>query len=650
MLRRSRCLQAFFPVFVFLAIVLGVSVSVFADEQPIIQTVPSKWIHPRNFTRPAIDDAPAPGQDFRWLLSDRQINPAVDEVFFHETRQAINAAGADACAHISVNFDPSCQSLTLHWVRVWRGLKKIERLDPARVHVGALGADVPESLLYPGKVAYLVLDDVKPGDIVDYACSIEGSNPMLAGKFAAAVPLQFQQPVGLAVTRLVWPAGRRFYIKNHLTDLKPTVLRGSNSLEYYWAATNAPAWRVEALTPSWYDPRPWVQLSEFQKWPEVKAWAIGLFNSTNAASPELARKIYEWKQIVDPEARVIAALRFVQEEIRNLGPDDAAPGLALATPSAAFARRTADNKEKALLLVAMLRSLKIDAWPVLVNSLMRQELAELQPSSTLFNHVIVQVTLNGQTYWLDPSASYERGRLATRSWPNYAWGLVLNPTSTGLTAIPPCPVQALTTVNEYVTLGKLNNRTTIKVVTVAEGADADRLRRRFATTPHDLLQREKLGEYASRYPSVHTTAPLDYSDDEDKNRIETTESYAIDGIWMHVGDELNYRARIFAVNVDDALVKADPARTMPMALPFPVHQIFHAEMALSSNLPTDPANVTYRDPAFFFQRTSSVAGAMLYVNYEYRSLADAVMPEALANYAKDVGGATDALGYTILGF
>ncbi len=243
--RRHCCLLAFLPVFVFLAFDIGSAMSVLADEQPVVQTAPSRWIHPRNFARPAIDAAPAPGQGYWWLLSDRQINPAVDEVFYHEVRQAITSAGADACAHISMNFDPSRQSLTLHWITVWRGLKKFERLDPARVHVGAVGAEAPESLLHPGKIASLALDDVRPGDIVDYAYSIEGGNPMLAGKFTAIVPLQFQQPVGLAVTRLVWPANRRFCIKNHATDLKPTVLRGANGLEFSWAATNPPALRVE---------------------------------------------------------------------------------------------------------------------------------------------------------------------------------------------------------------------------------------------------------------------------------------------------------------------------------------------------------------------------------------------------------------------
>ena len=74
-----------------------------------------------------------------------------------------------------------------------------------------------------------------------------------------------------------------------------------------------------AVLPTWYDPFPWVQLSEFQKWSDVNQLALGLFTNTAPPSSELTRKINEWKRLPDPEQRVLAALRFVQDEIRESG-------------------------------------------------------------------------------------------------------------------------------------------------------------------------------------------------------------------------------------------------------------------------------------------------------------------------------------------
>src|SRR5580700_8018030 len=128
---------------------------------------PSKWVKPLTFNRPKADDTVDPSQAFRWLLSDRQINAENDEEFVHEVRQTLTSAGVQYGSHILINYDPTCQSLTFHWARLWRGTNKLDRLDPAQVHVSQAGLDTEEFLFSSRKTAFLVLDDVRVGDIVD---------------------------------------------------------------------------------------------------------------------------------------------------------------------------------------------------------------------------------------------------------------------------------------------------------------------------------------------------------------------------------------------------------------------------------------------------------------------------------------------------
>jgi hypothetical protein len=619
-----------------------------AEGVPAVQP-PSQWVTPRPFDRPLANDSVDPSQDYRWLLSDRQINAQNDEEFVHEVRQPLTAAGIQYASRVLINYDPVCQSLTFHWARLWRGTNKLDRLDPARMRVNEAGRDAKEWLFGSAKTALLPLDDVRVGDIVDYAYSIEGKNPALGGKFCDAVQLQFKQPVDRVVARLVWPYGRRLYLTNHLTSIQPTTSRKTNVVEFTWDVRQAPGLRLEPMTPAWYDPYPWVQLSEFQRWSDINRWALRLFTTTNAPSPELARKINQWKQLPDPADRVMAALRLVQEEIRSPGAEDSSIGYEPAQPSVVFARRFGDGKDKSFLLVAMLRALQIEAFPFLVHDHRGQELAELLPSPILFNRVIVQVNLGGQSYWLDPAAAYERGLLRLRSWPSYGWGLMVGPAVSGLTPIAPCPVQPMTTMTEYLNVGGFNNESTAKIVTVAEGPDANRLRQRLATTPREDLERENLNAFATFYPFIRRTAPLLYSDDEQQNRIETTEFYAMERIWSRLADESYYHLRIYAWNVDGALVKpAASFRTMPLAVRYPVHQIFHAEVNVSA-LPVDPVNVTIDRPAFYFRRTAAIIRDKLVLNYEYRSWTDAVAPYAVPAYVRDQNSIAEALGYTVLG-
>jgi len=620
-----------------------------ADLGPLAQP-PSKWVVPRSFDRPLADEVVDPSQNYRWLLLDRQINAQNDEEFVHQARQPLNSAGVQDSSHVLINYDPTCQSLTFHWARLWRGTNKLDRLDLSKLHVSPAAFDTDDLLFSSAKTAFLMLDDVREGDIVDYAYTIEGTNPALGGKFSDSVQLQFREPVARDVTRLIWPSSRRLYFKDHLTEMQPTISRKSNVVEYVWDVRHAAGLRLEPQTPIWYDPYPWVQLSEFQKWSDVSRWALRLFTTTNAPSPELTQKINEWKQLPEPADRVLAALRFVQEDVRLLGKEDEPAGYEPAQPSVVFARRFGDCKDKSFLLVTVLRALKIEAFPVLVNDHRRQELAELQPSPKLFNHIVVEVNVGGQNYWLDTTTTYERGELALRLWPAYGWGLKVGPGVTELTAIPPCPVETKTTVREYLDVGVLTNPSTVKIVTVAEGLDADRLREHFSTTPRDDIERDNLNAYAKIYPFMSRTAPMLYSDDEQQNRIETTEFYSIENMWSKQADEPYFHCRIYSVNVEDALVKPAAAfRTMPLGVRHPLHQIFHAEVSVLTIWPINPSTTTIVNPAFSFQRLVNIVGGKLVLDCEYRSWTDALAPDAVPGYVHDLDSATDALGYTVIG-
>jgi len=611
---------------------------------------PSKWVIPRSFARPSASAPVDPSQDYLWLLSDRQINVQTDEEFVHVAHQPLTLAGVQYGSHIMIKYDPTCEVVTFHWARLWRGTNQLNRLDPAKIRLSQAGLDTENLLFSSQKTALVLLDDVRIGDIVDYAYTITGSNPALDGRFAGRVQLQFRQPVERAMTRLLWPASRRLYMKDHLATLQPTTVRKGSLTEFTWDLRSVPALHPELPMPVWYDPFPSVQLSEFRTWADVNRWALRLFTNTNALSPELTRQINAWKKLPAPADRVLAALRFVQEEIRYLGMEDGAAGYEPSLPSDVFARRFGDCKDKTLLLVTILRAFKMEAFPVLVNSRRRQELAELQPSPTLFDHAIVQLNLEGQSFWLDPTATYERGYLTERCWPNYGCGLRVGPAVTTLTPIPPCPVEPKTTVTEFLNVGDLNRESTVRIVTVAEGPDANRLREHFATTPREDIERENLNAYARLYPRIRRAAPLLYGDDEQQNRIQTTESYAVSGMWSRLPDETYYHCRIYSVNVDDALVKPEVSlRSMPLGVNYPVHQVFRAELLLPPSWPLTASTITIRNPAFFFQRTVGFNNGKMFLGYEYRSWSDAVAPGDVPAYLRDLDSATDALGFTVTG-
>jgi transglutaminase-like putative cysteine protease len=606
---------------------------------------PPKWVTPIPFDARAKLDAVDPSQEMRWILKDRQINAQDNEVFHHEVRQVLTLAGLNNGSHISIDYDPSYQLLTFHWVKIWRGINALNRLDIDKIQVSQHGLDA-DDLLFSDEKSALLLLDVRVGDIIDYAYTLQGGNPVFAGRFSGGVEAQSNHPIERMTTRLLWPAARLLYVKNHRTDIKYAAVRKGDLIEFTWNLRKVRAWRNEPPLPIWYQPLPWVQLSEFQKWSDVNQLTLGLFTNAAPLSSELTQKINEWKRLPGREGRMLAALRFVQDEIRYLGIESGISGYMPAIPSTVFARRFGDCKDKTLLLVTILRALGIEAHPTLVNTRLRQTVSKLHPSATVFNHAITQVSMNGRNYWLDATANYERGPLAVRSWPNYGYGLVVRPGTTALTPIAPSPVLPRTTVTQYIHLGRWNQESELKVVTVAEGPDAKELREEYATTPRAEIERADLNYYAAFYPDIAQAAPLIYTDDEQQNKIEVDEFYSVRKIWSHLTGRTF--CQIYPENIESAMRRpAVSLRTMPLGVAHPRHQIFRAEVIVPRLELIKPNDQTIENPAFYFHRVASIAEGKLLLEFEYRSLADAVQPEAVPTYMRQLDSAKELMGYIV---
>jgi hypothetical protein len=144
------------------------------------------------------------------------------------------------------------------------------------------------------------------------------------------------------------------------------------------------------------------------------------------------------------------------------------------------------------------------------------------------------------------------------------------------------------------------------------------------------------------------TAPLIYADDEQQNKIEVDEFYSIRKIWSHLPDETFFHCRIFAANVEMAMKPPVVSlRTMPLGVPYLEHQIFHAEVRVPVLAMIKPDDQTIENPAFYFHRAVTITGEKLFLDYEYRSLTDVVLPEAVPAYVRQLDSAADLMGYTI---
>lgn len=160
-----------------------------SEVKPIVGP-PAKWVVPHFFDRTETAAASQSGEDERVRLLERQLNPAENESFTHLVRELLTYSGVQNGATVSIDFDPSYESLTFHWLRIWRDNDHLERLDPDQIKVIQPERDLGQAQLNGRKSAVIVLEDVRVGDVIDYAYSRKGANPVFGGRFTGSIPVQ----------------------------------------------------------------------------------------------------------------------------------------------------------------------------------------------------------------------------------------------------------------------------------------------------------------------------------------------------------------------------------------------------------------------------------------------------------------------------
>ena len=159
------------------------------------------------------------------ILTDHQVRvtgATVDE-YFRRVRKVVSAAGVQNASELSIDFDPSYQRLVLHDIALVRGETRIDELDRNAVRVIEKEPEADEKI-YDGQLTALVfLKDVRPGDVIDYDFSLDGSNPLLGGRYADEFDFAASVPTALVRHRLLWPNARPLHVRDVGRVLNPSA-------------------------------------------------------------------------------------------------------------------------------------------------------------------------------------------------------------------------------------------------------------------------------------------------------------------------------------------------------------------------------------------------------------------------------------------
>ena len=485
-----------------------------------------------------VDQAPIPEtsepQPIVIRLADTQF--LIDQIPVTYVRRATrinDAASLTAAGRLSISFAPEYERVQLHAIRIYRAQEELDRTKTSAIRFLQREQGLEQGV-YSGRVtASILIDDLRVGDTIDVSYSTYGQNPVFAGKY-----------MGSAGWDQAYPTLRRRVILNHPAERQiawrmiggpsaslvvptETARDGMRRLEF--EQLSLPEAVGEALMdPDFFAAR-FLQFSEFASWADVTNWANTLFPAApvGGALQEVAQRI---RKIDTDEARISAALEFVQADIRyfsvSLGESSHRP----AAPDEVQRRRYGDCKDKSYLLIALLRELGIQSRPVLLQLGRRSGLEKTLPSAQFFDHAIVQVMLDGKSFYLDPTRLGQHGRLDRMGQAHEgAQVLVVAAHSNQLSTISSSNVDELVhqETSERANLSSFSDDGQLESHTIWHGVTAERARLTLERISHDQFMRWYGSMMERRYPGATLVSEPVVADDKVNNVFSIKAAYKV---------------------------------------------------------------------------------------------------------------------------
>jgi len=574
----------------------------------------------------------------RDLLADTQVmlGERTQVVYTRLARTALDTSTLREISEPTIVFNPAFQRLTLHELTIVRDGQRLDRLADLHVELMRREQGLERQSLDGTQTALLMLRDVRVGDIVDVAYSIEGSNPIFNGHFSELFHLASDAQTDLVHLRIEAPKGRPLFTRGVPQPVSMDPHDEGDRQVWELRRENVAGIEPEDNVPPWHKVFPAVHVTQYANWDEVEKWAEPLF-AANPPEGEVAQRIAQWRsRNLPPEALLADVLRFVQDDIRyfsvSLGESSHRPKRAVQT----LADRMGDCKDKVVLLNTLLTGLGFDPRPALVSTFRNRGLTQYLPSHDQFDHVVSAVTLNGQRYFLDATFNGQGLGLRTRGYVPFGQALVIGDHQPPeAVTLPSFAVNTMSHRQEW-DVSDPNQPAHLRVNFVARGLAAERWRAAIASNGLDRLMQNFAGAYLRIAPGLKLVGSPELTDQRDKNELTVQLNFVRPDLadYKQGGIDMD----LSGIELGDVLsLPTEVRRRYAFLLDTPTKvDLTMAVHAPNPFTATAPAAQQAGDRHFQLTTRYEIHDRDVQVLVGYDRLQDEVLPDRMGNYREQV--------------
>jgi cellulose synthase operon protein C len=351
--------------------------------------------------------APAQGQNRR-TLRDLTVSTMFENGLSSQYRQIVfqpltDAAAASARQYGFV-YETSTQVVELRGAKVYRG---DGRIDEA-IEWGEGPADDPSISMYTsGRAFYVQFPRLEAGDVVELRYRVDDVTPRneFNDYFGEIVELQSSDPTANAEYVVATPKARTLYYDSTVPGLTQTVTEAGNQRIYRFFAEKVPELDPEPAMPPGPELLGAVHVSTYKSWDDLGRWYWGLVKDQfdlDEDTRKLAHKIVDGKKT--EREKIAAVYDWVTKNTRYVALEFGIYGYKPHRCVQTITRGWGDCKDKATVLVTLLRELGIPATMVVVRTQLKGALRSKVASFAPFDHAIAYVP--SEDLYLDGTAEY----------------------------------------------------------------------------------------------------------------------------------------------------------------------------------------------------------------------------------------------------
>ncbi|HWR16444.1 MAG TPA: DUF3857 domain-containing protein [Terriglobales bacterium] len=308
----------------------------------------------------------------------------------------------------NVQYSHATQKLTVLGARIYKANGQVlDAEDQGETSI----ADTSISMYYDTRARALRFPNLEKGDVIELEYRIvpnSSTNPY-GDYFGNLVTFQNGLPQKLRRYVLITPVGRKLNVIEERMPVRGVVSEAGGQVIRRWDVINMAPLASEPRGPSLTEVAPYVAVSTFADWNELGRWYADLITPQFNLDSELRDVLAGITKNATTELEKIHAIHeFVLRNTHYVAMEFGIYSYKPYPVTQVYARRFGDCKDKASLMIAMMRAVGVDAEMALVRTRKLGDVDERATALSVFNHAVAYIPK--YDLWLDGTAEYAGSR------------------------------------------------------------------------------------------------------------------------------------------------------------------------------------------------------------------------------------------------